>query len=45
MFSDMLKFPFNLRDASIPERSRAYTTKYGLKSFRKYGAKIWNLAK
>ena len=33
----------DLRDASILETPRAYTTKYGLKSFRNYGAKIWNL--
>ena len=35
--------PYDLRDTCILERHKAYTTKYGLKSFRNYGAKIWNL--
>ena len=35
--------PYDLRDTCILERPKAYTTKYGLKSFRNYGAKIWNL--
>ena len=35
--------PYDLSDTSILERPRAYTTKYGLKSFRNYGAKICNL--
>ena len=41
----MKNCPYDLRDTCILERPRAYTTKYGLKSFRKYGAKIWNLTK
>ena len=39
----MKNCPYDLRDTFISERPRAYTTKYGLKSFRNYGAKIWNL--
>ena len=35
--------PYDLRDTCILERPKAYTTQYGLKSFRNYGAKIWNL--
>ena len=35
--------PYDLRDTCILERPKAYTTKYGLKSFRNYGAKTWNL--
>ena len=37
------KCPYDFRDTSILERSKSNTTKYGLKSFRNYGAKIWNL--
>ena len=37
------KCPYNFRDTSILERSKSNTTRYGLKSFRNYGAKIWNL--
>ena len=39
----MKNCPYDLRDTCILERPRAYTTKYGLKSCRNYGAKIWNL--
>ena len=39
----MKKCPYNFRDTSILERSKSNTTRYGLKSFRNYGAKIWNL--
>ena len=37
------KCPFDFRDTSILERSKSNTTGFGLKSFRNYGAKIWNL--
>ena len=37
------KCPYNFRNTSILERSKSNTTRYGLKSFRNYGAKIWNL--
>ena len=37
------KCQYNLRDTSILERFKSNTTRYGLKSFRNYGAKIWNL--
>ena len=37
------KCPYNFRDISILERSKSNTTRYGFKSFRNYGAKIWNL--
>ena len=37
------KCPYNFRDTSILERFKSNTTRYGLKSFRNYGAKIWNL--
>ena len=33
--------PYDLRDTCILERLKAYTTQYGPKSFRNYGAKIW----
>ena len=36
-------YPYDCRDNSILERPKSNTTKYGLKSFRNYGAKIWNL--
>ena len=39
----MKNCPYDLRYTCILERPRAYTTKYGLKSFRNYGVKIWNL--
>ena len=35
--------PYDLRDDNIIERPKVRTTHYGLKSFRDYGAKIWNL--
>ena len=35
----MIKCPYNFRDTSILERSKSNTTRYGLKSFRNYGAK------
>ena len=38
----MKNCPYDLRDTCILESPTAYTTKYGLKSFRNYGAKIWN---
>ena len=37
------KCPFDFRDTFILERAKSNTTKYGLKSFRNYGARIWNL--
>ena len=37
------KCSYDFRDNSILERPKSNTTKYGLKSFRNYGAKIWNL--
>ena len=37
------KCPYDFHDTSILERFKANTTRYGLKSFRNYGAKIWNL--
>ena len=37
------KCPFHFRDTSILERPTSNTTRYGLKSFRNYGANIWNL--
>ena len=37
------KCPYDFRDTSVLERSKSNTTRYGLKSFRNYGAKIWNL--
>ena len=35
----MKNCPYDLRDTYTLERPRAYPTKYGLKSFRNYGAK------
>ena len=40
---DKKKCPYLLRDNSIVERTKVITTKYGLKSFRDYGAHIWNI--
>ena len=37
------KCPYDFCDTSILEGSKSNTTKYGLKSFRNYGTKIWNL--
>ena len=37
------KCPYDLRDNSLLERPAARLTNYGLKSFKSYGAKIWNL--
>ena len=37
------KFTYDLRDNSLLERPAARLTKYGLKSFKSYGATIWNL--
>ena len=37
------KCTYDLRDNSLLERPAARLTKYGLKSFKSYGAKIWNL--
>ena len=34
--------PYALRDSSIFMRPKVNLTQYGLKSFRNYGAKIWN---
>ena len=34
--------PYALRDSSILMRPKVNLTQYGLKSFRSYGAKIWN---
>ena len=34
--------PYALRDSSILMRPKVKLTQYGLKSFRSYGAKIWN---
>ena len=34
--------PYALRDSSILMRPKVNMTQYGLKSFRSYGAKIWN---
>ena len=34
--------PYALRDNSILERPKVNLTQYGLKSFKSYGAKIWN---
>ena len=35
--------PHGLRDGSILVRPKVNTTNYGLKSFRNYGSKIWNM--
>ena len=35
--------PYELRDGSILSRPKVKYTHYGLKSFRSYGAKIWNI--
>ena len=39
----MTNCPYDFRDNSILESPKSNTTKYGLKSFRNYGAKIWTL--
>ena len=36
------EWPYALRDSSILMRPKVNLTQYGLKSFRSYGAKIWN---
>ena len=35
--------PYALRDSSILVRPKVKLTQYGLKSFKSYGAKIWNI--
>ena len=35
--------PYGIRDDSILVRPKVNTTNYGLKSFRNYGSKIWNI--
>ena len=37
------KCTYDLRDNSLLERPAARLTNFGLKSFKSYGAKIWNL--
>ena len=37
------KCPYDFHDTSILETSNSDTTRYRLKSFPNYGAKIWNL--
>ena len=37
------KCKYNLRDDSVINRNKVQTTNYGLKSFKDYGAKIWNV--
>ena len=37
------KRKYNLRDDSVIDRNKVQTTNYGLKSFKDYGAKIWNV--
>ena len=37
------KCTYDLRDNSVLERPAARLTNYCLKSFKSYGAKIWNL--
>ena len=39
---NMKKISYELRDNKILERPNVKHTEYGLKSFRSYGAKIWN---
>ena len=34
---------YNLRNVSVLERPKVNTTQFGLKSFKSYGSKIWNL--
>ena len=34
---------YNLRKVSVLERPKVNTTQFGLKSFKSYGSKIWNL--
>ena len=37
------KCTYHVRDNSLLERPAVRLTSYGLKSFKSYGAKIWNL--
>ena len=37
------EYPYALRDSSILVRPKVKLTQYGLKSFKSYGAKIWNI--
>ena len=37
-----IECPYALRDSSILMKPKVNLTQYGLKSFRSYGAKIWN---
>ena len=37
------KSKYDLRDNSLVNRCKVVTTSHGLKSFKDYGAKIWNL--
>ena len=37
------KCKYNLQDDSVINRNKVQTTNYGLKSFKDYGAKIWNV--
>ena len=37
------QYPYALRDSSILVRPKVNLTQYGLKSFKSYGAKIWNI--
>ena len=37
------KCKYDLRDDSLINRSKVSTTNHGLKSFKDYGAKIWNI--
>ena len=37
------KCKYNLRDDSVMTRNKVQTTNYGLKSFKDYGAKMWNV--
>ena len=41
--STLKKCTYDLRDNSLLERPAARLTNFGLKSFKSYGAKIWNL--
>ena len=34
---------YNLKNVSVLERPKVNTTQFGLKSFKSYGSKIWNL--
>ena len=37
------KYKYDLRDDSLVYRNKVFTTNHGLKSFKDYGAKIWNI--